>query len=556
MEFSSVNTIWVLVGAALVFFMQAGFAILESGLTRAKNAGNIIMKNLMDFCIGTPVYWIIGFGIMFGSTSPLFGSIDLFTLGSYADVLPSGVPKYAYVIFQTVFCATAATIVSGAMAERTKFSAYCIYSFLISLIVYPVSGHWIWGGGWLAQLGFHDFAGSTAVHMVGGCAALIGAAFLGPRIGKFTKDGKPKAILGHNLTMAALGVFILWFCWFGFNGCSTVAMDTDEAMVSAGLIFYNTNLAAAVATCTTMIFTWIRYKKPDVSMSLNGTLAGLVAITAGCDVMDPFGAAVTGIVAGIIVVLIVELLDKVLKIDDPVGAVAVHCGNGVWGTIAVGLFATDGGLIYGGGFRFLGIQILGVVSVLAWVTVCMVIIFTVLKNTVGLRVSAKEEIEGLDATEHGLASAYAGFAFSTNDLDDGGETIELGSETVEKSVPVTMKASLNNSDAKITEVEIIMKQAKFEALKKAMNDLGVTGMTVTQVLGCGVQKGATEYYRGVEVEMNLLPKIKVEMVVAKVPVLDVINTARKVHYTRHIGDAYIFVQDIEHVDKNRTGETG
>lgn len=556
MEFSSVNTIWVLVGAALVFFMQAGFAILESGLTRAKNAGNIIMKNLMDFCIGTPVYWIIGFGIMFGSTSPLFGSIDLFTLGSYADVLPSGVPKYAYVIFQTVFCATAATIVSGAMAERTKFSAYCIYSFLISLIVYPVSGHWIWGGGWLAQLGFHDFAGSTAVHMVGGCAALIGAAFLGPRIGKFTKDGKPKAILGHNLTMAALGVFILWFCWFGFNGCSTVAMDTDEAMVSAGLIFYNTNLAAAVATCTTMIFTWIRYKKPDVSMSLNGTLAGLVAITAGCDVMDPFGAAVTGIVAGIIVVLIVELLDKVLKIDDPVGAVAVHCGNGVWGTIAVGLFATDGGLFYGGGFRFLGIQILGVVSVLAWVTVCMVIIFTVLKHTVGLRVSAKEEIDGLDATEHGLASAYAGFTFSTNDLDDGGETIELGSETVEKSVPVTMKASLNNSDAKITEVEIIMKQAKFEALKKAMNDLGVTGMTVTQVLGCGVQKGATEYYRGVEVEMNLLPKIKVEMVVAKVPVLDVINTARKVLYTGHIGDGKIFVHDIEDVVKVRTGETG
>ena len=332
--------------------------------------------------------------------------------------------------------------------------------------------------------------------------------------------------------------------------------DTDEAMVSAGLIFYNTNLAAAVATCTTMIFTWIRYKKPDVSMSLNGTLAGLVAITAGCDVMDPFGAAVTGIVAGIIVVLIVELLDKVLKIDDPVGAVAVHCGNGVWGTIAVGLFATDGGLFYGGGFRFLGIQILGVVSVLAWVTVCMVIIFTVLKNTVGLRVSAKEEIEGLDATEHGLASAYAGFAFSTNDLDDGGETIELGSETVEKSVPVTMKASLNNSDAKITEVEIIMKQAKFEALKKAMNDLGVTGMTVTQVLGCGVQKGATEYYRGVEVEMNLLPKIKVEMVVAKVPVLDVINTARKVLYTGHIGDGKIFVHDIEDVVKIRTGETG
>lgn len=552
---SAINTVWVLIGAALVFFMQAGFAMVEAGFTRAKNSGNIIMKNLLDLAIGTVIYWFIGFGIMFGSGT-VIGTIDFFITGNYDNILPDGVSIWTYVIFQTVFCATSATIVSGAMAERTKFSAYCIYSAVISLIIYPVSGHWIWGGGWLAQLGFHDFAGSTAVHMVGGCAALIGAAFLGPRIGKFTKDGKPKAILGHNLTMAALGVFILWFCWFGFNGCSTVAMDTDEAMVSAGLIFYNTNLAAAVATCTTMIFTWIRYKKPDVSMSLNGTLAGLVAITAGCDVMDPFGAAVTGIVAGIIVVLIVELLDKVLKIDDPVGAVAVHCGNGVWGTIAVGLFATDGGLFYGGGFRFLGIQILGVVSVLAWVTVCMVIIFTVLKNTVGLRVSAKEEIEGLDATEHGLASAYAGFAFSTNDLDDGGETIELGSETVEKSVPVTMKASLNNSDAKITEVEIIMKQAKFEALKKAMNDLGVTGMTVTQVLGCGVQKGATEYYRGVEVEMNLLPKIKVEMVVAKVPVLDVINTARKVLYTGHIGDGKIFVHDIEDVVKIRTGETG
>ena len=334
MEFSSVNTIWVLVGAALVFFMQAGFAILESGLTRAKNAGNIIMKNLMDFCIGTPVYWIIGFGIMFGSTSPLFGSIDLFTLGSYADVLPSGVPKYAYVIFQTVFCATAATIVSGAMAERTKFSAYCIYSFLISLIVYPVSGHWIWGGGWLAQLGFHDFAGSAAVHNVGGIIAMLGAALLGPRIGKYDKDGKPHAIPGHNLTAGALGVFILWFCWFGFNGGSSLSLSTDETMTLTGLVCFNTNLAAAVATCVTMIFTWKRYGKPDVSMTLNGSLAGLVAITAGCDTVSPFGAFFIGFVAGILVVLSVEFFDKVAKIDDPVGAVSVHFANGVWGTIA------------------------------------------------------------------------------------------------------------------------------------------------------------------------------------------------------------------------------
>lgn len=571
MDFSAVNTVWVLVGAALVFFMQAGFCILESGLTRAKNAGNIIMKNLMDFCIGTPIFWIIGFGIMFGSSSAIFGGIDLFTRGDYSVVTPDGVPFYAFFIFQTVFCATAATIVSGAMAERTDFKAYCIYSAIISLIVYPVSGHWIWGGGWLSELGFHDFAGSCAVHMVGGMAALIGAAVLGPRIGKYDKNGKPRAILGHNLTMAALGVFILWFCWFGFNGGSTVAMEglTNAADGSemtmgalAGSVFSTTNMAAAVATVTTMLFTWIRYKKPDVSMSLNGTLAGLVIVTASTDCIDMYGAAIEGIIAGIAVVLVIEFIDKVCKVDDPVGAVGVHFANGLLGTICVGLFSTGqngvgAGLFYGGGFKQLGIQLLGVVTVCAWVGVTMIIVFEVLKHTIGLRVPADIEIKGLDYAEHGLASAYSGFEFAANDLtiasDD--EIEVFGSEKMENAVPAVVKTSPEKEN-KITKVEILAKQSKFEKLKKAMNDIGVTGMTVTQVLGCGTQKGAPEYYRGVEVDMQLLPKIQVEMVVSKVPVADVIDAARKALYTGHIGDGKIFVYDVEDVVKVRTGETG
>lgn len=571
MDFSAVNTVWVLVGAALVFFMQAGFFILESGLTRAKNAGNIIMKNLMDFCIGTPIFWIIGFGIMFGSSSAIFGGIDLFTRGDYSAVTPDGVPFYAFFIFQTVFCATAATIVSGAMAERTDFKAYCIYSAIISLIVYPVSGHWIWGGGWLSELGFHDFAGSCAVHMVGGMAALIGAAVLGPRIGKYDKNGKPRAILGHNLTMAALGVFILWFCWFGFNGGSTVAMEglTNAADGSemtmgalAGSVFSTTNMAAAVATVTTMLFTWIRYKKPDVSMSLNGTLAGLVIVTASTDCIDMYGAAIEGIIAGIAVVLVIEFIDKVCKVDDPVGAVGVHFANGLLGTICVGLFSTGqngvgAGLFYGGGFKQLGIQLLGVVTVCAWVGVTMIIVFEVLKHTIGLRVPADIEIKGLDYAEHGLASAYSGFEFAANDLtiasDD--EIEVFGSEKMENAVPAVVKTSPEKEN-KITKVEILAKQSKFEKLKKAMNDIGVTGMTVTQVLGCGTQKGAPEYYRGVEVDMQLLPKIQVEMVVSKVPVADVIDAARKALYTGHIGDGKIFVYDVEDVVKVRTGETG
>lgn len=570
MDFSAVNTVWVLVGAALVFFMQAGFCILESGLTRAKNAGNIIMKNLMDFCIGTPIFWIIGFGIMFGSSSAIFGGIDLFTRGDYSAVTPDGVPFYAFFIFQTVFCATSATIVSGAMAERTDFKAYCIYSAIISLIVYPVSGHWIWGGGWLSELGFHDFAGSCAVHMVGGMAALIGAAVLGPRIGKYDKNGKPRAILGHNLTMAALGVFILWFCWFGFNGGSTVAMEglTNAADGSemtmgalAGSVFSTTNMAAAVATVTTMLFTWIRYKKPDVSMSLNGTLAGLVMVTASTDCIDMYGAAIEGIIAGIAVVVGIEFIDKVLKVDDPVGAVGVHGVNGFLGTLCVGLFSTGQngvgkGLFYGGGFTQLGIQALGIICVLAWVGVMMTITFTILKHTVGLRVAPEIEIAGLDQAEHGLASAYAGFEISTSELTSDSDYDVIGSEKMEDSVPAVVKSLDVPDGKKITKVEILMKQERFEKLKKAMNEIGVTGMTVTQVLGCGTQKGAPEYYRGVPVEMQLLPKIQVEMVISKVPTMDVINAARQALYTGHIGDGKIFVYDVEDVVKVRTGESG
>ena len=562
MTFSSVNTIWVLLGAALVFFMQAGFSMCEAGFTRAKNTGNILMKNLMDFCIGTPCFWLVGFGIMFGAGTKLFGWIDPMIMKDYSHVLPTGVPLWAFAIFQTVFCATSATIVSGAMAERTKFSAYCIYSAAISLIIYPVSGHWIWGGGWLSELGFHDFAGSTAVHMVGGVCALIGAKMLGPRIGKYDKKGKPRAILGHNLTFAALGVFILWFCWFGFNGASTVAMDSDAAVQSAGLIFFNTNLCAAVACCVTLIFTWLRYGKPDVSMTYNAALAGLVGITAGCDAVSPLGAAIMGIVFGIVIVLAVEFFDKVAKIDDPVGAISVHGICGALGTVFTGLFATgistEKGLFYGGGFHFLGIQALGVVSVIIYVAVVMTFVFFVIKKTIGLRVDAEDEIAGLDVSEHGLLTAYSGFAMLPESVPSGnGEPIVVSGDVPEaEAVPVRKMPSFEEGTPKFTKVEIICKEARLEDLKNAMLSIGITGMTVSHVMGCGIQKGKPEYYRGIQVETTLLPKVQVDIVVSKVPVRTVIETAKKVLYTGHIGDGKIFVYDVEYVVKVRTGEEG
>lgn len=569
------NGIWYLIGAALVFFMQAGFAMVETGMTRAKNAGNIIMKNLMDFCIGTVTFVLIGFGLMLGEDA-LFGLVGIPTmdiLGSFSNF-----DRCAEFVFNLVFCATAATIVSGAMAERTKFISYCIYSGVISAIIYPVEAHWIWGGGWLAQLGFVDFAGSTAIHMAGGLCALIGAAMVGPRIGKFGKDGKPRAILGHSMTLGALGVFILWFGWYGFNGA---AADNVEHLAN---IFLTTTVAPAVATCTTMIFTWLKNGKPDVSMCLNASLAGLVAITAPCADTDCLGAAIIGIVSGFLVVFGVWLLDYKLHVDDPVGAVAVHFCNGIWSSLAVGLFATGNGqnggvaalanpdakmrgLFYGGGFAQLGIQAIGVLSVLLWTGVMISLTFLIIKKTIGLRVSRHEEIVGLDATEHGLPSSYADFIptmqveTTASGRDKEVDTLAQVDKKVEavsneKAVPVVHKKYVPSDGAHMSKVVIITKQEHIEALKNAMSAVGITGMTVTNVLGCGMQKGATEYYRGVPIETHLLPKIKMEIVVCKVPVETVIETAKNVLYTGKIGDGKIFVYDVADVVKVRTGESG
>ena len=573
--------VWFLIGAALVFWMQAGFAMVETGFTRAKNAGNILMKNLMDFCIGTVMFILIGFSLLLGED--LVGFIgkpgfDIFTAYGSFD--------WSNLVFNLVFCATTATIVSGAMAERTKFLSYCIYSGIISAVIYPVEAHWTWGGGWLAQIGFHDFAGSNCIHMVGGISALVGAALLGPRIGKFVKDKagkvtKVNAFPGHSLPLGCLGVFILWLGWYGFNGAAATSID------ELGSIFLTTTIAPSVATVVCMIFTWIKYGKPDVSMCLNASLAGLVAITAPCDVCDAFGSIVIGAVAGLLVVFGVWFLDYKLHIDDPVGAVAVHCLNGIWGTISVGLFATetapafargfgDGvafganqiageGLFYGGGFRQLGIQLLGVGATIVWTAVTITIAFLVIKALVGLRVSQDEEIVGLDACEHGLTSAYAGFSImdiSNTMTMDVNENTDLGTSDyakaseVQKAAAVPVTGAPMELDTGIHKVVIITKLSSYEKIKTAMNELGVTGMTVTQVMGCGIQKGAGSMYRGVEVDATLLPKVKIEVVVSKIPVSDVIETAKKTLYTGHIGDGKIFVYNVSQVVKVRTGEEG
>lgn len=560
---SEVFGIWFLIGAALVFFMQAGFAMVEAGFARAKNAGNIIMKNLMDFCIGTVVFIFLGFGLLLGEDM-LSGFVGMPTLGIFTDYASF---DWSNFVFNLVFCATAATIVSGSMAERTKFLSYCIYSAVISAVVYPIEAHWIWGGGWLSQLGFHDFAGSCAIHFCGGLTALIGAAMVGPRIGKFTRDKAGKvtkvhAFPGHNIVVGALGCFILWFGWYGFNGA---AAATGPQLAS---IFMTTTIAPAVATVVCMIFTWLRYGKPDVSMCLNASLAGLVAITAGCDVTDAAGALVIGAIAGVLVVFGVWFCDNIIHVDDPVGAVAVHFMNGIWGTIAVGLFATSkapestlDGLFYGGGFSLLLIQLLGVLAVGAWTTVTMTVVFWLIKATVGLRVSEEEEIVGLDSMEHGLASAYAGF--SIMDVTEGmmsvNENTNLGTNEYENASEVQKSAAVpvvkaDDLDTGMHKVVIIAKLSRYERLKTALNDLGVTGMTVTQVMGCGIQKGAGEKYRGVEMDATVLPKVKVEVIVGSIPVDSVIETAKKALYTGHVGDGKIFVYNVQRVVKVRTGE--
>ena len=556
--------VWFLIGAILVWFMQAGFAMVETGFTRAKNAGNIIMKNLLDFCLGTIVFVLLGAGLLMGEDA-LFGLVGIPNLGVFTDFANY---DWSTFFFNLVFCATTATIVSGAMAERTKFLSYCIYSLVISAVVYPIEAHWVWGGGWLTQeiLGvtYIDFAGSSLIHMVGGISSFIGALILGPRWGKYLdKDGKPtlerkkavyvRAIPGHNLTVGALGVFILWFCWYGFNG----AAASDVAQLAQILVV--TTVATATSTISTMVYTWIKNKKPDVSMTLNGSLAGLVAVTAGCAVVDVVGAFFIGLIAGILVDVVVEVIDKKLHIDDPVGAIAVHGANGLWGTIACGLFSTSTGLFYTWNFSQLVVQLLGIVCIAAWTIVCMVALFQILKHTCGVRASRIEEIEGLDKHEHGLPSAYADFVaapLAAEMIDPEGLAVEepAGVTVVDTTVPAVRESSA--AGAKLSKVVILTKQSKFEELKQALNAIGVTGLTVTQVLGCGVQKGASEYYRGVKVDMDLLPKVKVEVVVSKVPVDEVVAAARKALYSGHIGDGKIFVYDVEDVVRVRTGESG
>ena len=561
---------WFLIGAALVFWMQAGFAMVETGFTRAKNAGNIIMKNLMDFCIGTVVFSLLGFTLMMGEDA-LFGfigkpNLDLFTkFKAFISSPAEGFTDASVFVFNLVFCATTATIVSGAMAERTKFSAYCVYSGVISLLIYPIEAHWIWGGGWLSQLGFHDYAGSTAIHMVGGIAALIGAVVLGPRIGKYVRDRSGKvtkvnAIPGHSIPLGALGVFILWLGWYGFNG----AAATSPSELSA--IFLTTTIAPSVATCTTMIYTWIKNGKPDVSMCLNASLAGLVGITAGCDALDALGSGIVGIVSGILVVIVVEVLDLKLHIDDPVGAVGVHCANGIWGTLAVGLLATPDapaglrGLLYTGEFRQLGLQLLGFVTVAAWAAVTMTLFFLLLRKLNFLRADAADELSGLDSSEHGLPSAYADFMPAVDKYAEFGTGDQIvavtGTTPPAEAVTVQRQPAFREDGHKFTKVEIVFKEERLYALKDAMSKLGITGMTVSHVMGYGMQKGHTEFYRGVAVETDLRPKVQVDIVVSAIPVRDVIETAKKVLYTGHIGDGKIFVYDVENVVKVRTGEEG
>ncbi len=561
--------VWFLIGAALVFWMQAGFAMVEAGFTRAKNTGNIIMKNLMDFCIGTVTFILIGFGLLMGEDLAGFigqPGFDLFT--AYSDF------DFSAFVFNLVFCATTATIVSGAMAERTKFLSYCVYSGIISAVVYPIEAHWIWGGGWLSSLGFHDFAGSCAIHMVGGISALIGAKLLGARIGKFKKDKNGNvtvsAFPGHNIALGALGVFILWLGWYGFNGAAATSVD------QLGSIFLTTTVSPAIATVVCMIFTWIKYGHPDVSMCLNASLAGLVAITAGCDVTDAFGAIVIGAASGLLVCFGVWLLDYKLHIDDPVGAVAVHMINGIWGTLAVGLFATDSapgyaianasgkklvGLFYGGGFELMGLQLTGFAAVSLWTVATMTVVFLVIRAIFGLRVSREEEITGLDATEHNMPSAYAGFSMIPEYVEEGSgagtAVVAVSGDTpVAEAIPVKKMPTFDEGKPKISKVEIVCKEARLEALKNAMMAIGITGMTVTHVLGCGAQKGKPEYYRGVQIEASLLPKVQVDIVVCTVPVGKVIEAAKKTLYTGHIGDGKIFVYDVEDVIKVRTGQTG
>lgn len=545
----SADTIWIAICTVLVFFMQTGFAMLETGFTRKKNSCNVIMKNIMDFAVGSIFYWILGFGIMFGATTGVVGVIDLFSNGD-CSAASQTIPQPVFMAWQLVFCATSATIVSGAMAERTAFKSYLIYSAVMSAVVYPISGCWIWNAnGWLAQLGFHDFAGGTAVHLLGGSAAFAGAAVLGARIGKYDKKKKSRAILGQNIPLAALGAFILWVSWFGFNGGSVVTSESGFDLVAIGSVFMNTILSSSACVVSAMIITWVRYGKSDITMTLNGIVAGLVAVTAGADQLPHYAALLVGVGAAFVMIYGIEFIDHICKVDDPVGAISVHGLCGAFGTIMTGVFSVEKGVIYTGRFNFLGVQLIGVLSVAVYGLAAMTLLFVILKHTVGIRVSEKAEIMGLDRSEHGWQSNVTDDLIS--DLSDGNAKSVT---QIDLSKPIDRSAY--KADGKIRKVVILMNSSKFESLKDALDEIDITGMTVTNVNGCGIQKGSTDYYRGSEAKSHLLPKIKVEIVISTVPLGLLVDTVKRVLYSGNIGDGKIFVYEVENVIKIRTDEEG
>lgn len=566
-----IDTMWVFLAAILVFFMNLGFASVEAGFARSKNTVNILSKNFIVFAVSSLGFILMGWGLMFGGDNPIVGTENIFILGTtdysfYDNTLTANVPFWGKFFFQLVFCGTAATIVSGAVAERVKYISFILFSFVLTLIIYPIVGHWIWGGGWLSSLGFMDFAGDTVVHSVGGWAALAGAWILGPRIGKYGKNGKPRAIPGHNMSLAVIGLFVLWLGWFGFNPGSTMSFQNPADVVH---ILMTTNTSAIAAILTSTAVSWIFLGKPDLGMTINGCLAGLVGITGSCAYVSVEASLLIGAISGVIVVFSVMFFDRI-KIDDPVGATSVHLICGIFGTICVGLFAKEGvtslsaknGLFYGGGAELLGVELIGIIAVGAFVFVSSSIVWLALKYTVGIRVSAEEEITGLDVGEHGNR-AYPDFVAEVEKYAEDSDvfiaeqvTEEVPNDTKIDDVPVTYVKKESGSSHKLTMVQIICKESKFEALKHAMTELGITGMTVSHVVGCGVQKGKPEYYRGAPVETNLLPKVQVEIVVSKIPVKSVIETAKKVLYTGHIGDGKIFIYNVENVVKVRTGEEG
>ena len=570
MTYSVTDTLWVFLAAILVFFMNLGFAAVEAGFARAKNTVNILSKNFIVFAVSSLGFLLLGWGLMFGGDAPFVGTEHLFLLGQsdlsfYDDTLTSSVPFWGKFFFQLVFCGTAATIVSGAVAERIKYIAFILFSFVLTLVIYPIVGHWIWGGGWLSQLGFLDFAGDSAVHSVGGWAALSGALILGPRIGKYGKDGKPRAIPGHSMSLAVIGLFVLWLGWFGFNPGSTMSFENPSDVMH---ILMTTNTSTIAAVLTSTITAWVFLGKPDLGMTINGCLAGLVGITGGCAYFTVEVSLLVGAVAGALVVFLVVFFDRI-HIDDPVGATSVHLGCGVFGTLCVGLFAKEGvtslstanGLFYGGGLSLLGVELLGIAAIGVFVFAASSLVWLALKHTIGIRVSKEEELAGLDIGEHGNM-AYPDFvppaSIGEFTAEEHTRRSAAPAVNVDQAVSVVHRAVPTGSGRpKMTKVSIITNQSRFAQLQDALERLGVTGMTVTNVFGYGVQKGhATTYYRGAPVEARLLPKVKIDVVISRIPIQTLVDTAKEALYTGKVGDGKIFIYDVEQVVKVRTGQTG